>query len=875
MTGKQPGPENTTRVQDKPAEKPERTPSEPRAKAFDEVIKDAKKLEGLFNLYQKDDRLYMEIRPEQFGEMHVFLPTLWTSVGSRSSGTPIEARVFYLEKRDQKVLLVWKNTQYQAHKSAQFKRSLEIVVPDSIGHVFKIESEPHPERQSSLVLLDDFFFSDLADLGARFSRGESIYSLDKTRTLWGNTRAFPMNLELEVRYTMTSPKPRPEPSVPDPKILTARVRYSVSELPMNNGYRPRLADDRVGYFMTSAYDFDKLGLDGTAVNYINRWRLEKKDPGAKVSAPKEPIVFWLENTIPPEFRPAIRDGVLEWNKAFEKAGFKNAVVVKDMPDDADWDAADVRYNTIRWIASLSGEGGGGSSNHDTNPFTGQILDADVIIWAPLRYILAYQAFYSPLSLASSGQTENPFPWGRNFGGEDNFMLGWQRDTTIMAMLAGGVISDIKDVPREFYYEFYKSLACHEVGHTLGLRHNFKGSTTFKLKDLNDRALTTRRSMGNSIMDYFPANLAPKGTKQGEYYPTTIGAWDEWVIEYGYTPLEAANSEDESPALAKIAARSNEPELAYGTDEDADDGGSPFAISIDPVCVKFDLGEDSLTYAEQEVQRTRDVWRQFEKRALFEGKSYYYLRLGFVTSLMDYYFLLNRAVLKWIGGVYHSRTHVGDPGNALPYRVVEPEKQRRALEILKKDILNADALKFSAEFLVKLQADRSINPLHPRPEPYEWFRLASDSVRLNFSLADYLQTLYQRLLRSLYDPVRLHRIQDNESMTRGEKLTLGDYMGELNAAIWRELKDGQSITPYRRILQRECLARVTDLVLKAPPQAPADALSICRYQLKELDKSIQNYLQAQTSVDLETRAHLENCADQISATLKAAQVKNIS
>jgi hypothetical protein len=851
-------------LQEKPAEKEEAKPPEPKEKTFDEIVKDAKKLEGLFTLYQKEDKLYLEILPSQFGKMHLFIPTLWTSVGYGGAGLYLADKVFVLEKLDKKILLVWKNTNFVAKKSPQYKRSLENVVPESIAHAFKIESEPHPERKSFLVLLDDFFFSDVVDLGGMLSTPQNAYSLDKARTVWGKNKTFPKNIELDVRYTLTSAKPRPEPSVPDSRVFTLRVRYSISELPVNNGFRPRLADDRVGYFATRIYDYDKLDLDGTVVRYINRWHLQKKDSGAKLSEPKEPIVFWLENTIPLEFRPAIRDGLLEWNKAFEKAGFKNAVVVKEMPDDADWDPADIRYNTIRWVASLSGEGGGAFGPSRINPFTGQILDADVVMYAPMNFIFSYQVFDSPLSFPFLGQAENPYPWKRNIWSQDNIMLGWQRDYAIFDMLASGKISDVKEVPKEFLYEFYKFLGCHEVGHTLGLRHNFKGSTTIKLQDLHNKNITARESIGNSIMEYLPANLAPKGVKQGEYYQTTIGSWDKWVIEYGYAPIEAENSDGELPALAKIAARSNEPELAYGADEDAYNFGQ-FAVSIDPECVTWDLSDDPLAYSEQVVQRTKDLWRQLEKRALFEGKSYSYLRQGFSSSLGQYFAATNR-IVKWIGGIYHKRTHVGDPGQVLPYQVVEYGKQRRAFDIIKNNLLNPDAFAFDPEFIAKLQVERFMD--------FDYLFQTIDRLRLDFSLADYLQNFYRMMAAALYDPMRLHRIQDNELMAKGDKLTLGAYMGELYAAIWQELKDGKSIGPYRRILQREYVARATDLVLKAPAQAPDDAISIYRYQLKELDKSIKSYLGVQTSVDLETRAHLENCTDLISETLKAVYIKNI-
>lgn len=858
--------EGAATVQETPKEGAPEQPPEKKEKKFEDVIKEAVKMEGLFNLYKKDDKLYLEIKPDQFGKLYLYVPTLWTSVGYGGTGSYLQDQVFYLERLDKKVLLVWKNTRYVAKESAEYKRNLENVVPQSIVYAFKIESEPHPESKNVLIDLDGLFLQDLPGLGRMFSDDKNPYSVDKNRTVWGKIKAFPKNVELEVRYTLSSTKPLEEPSVPDPSAVTLHVRYSISELPVNNGFMPRLADDRVGYFMTQVYDFDRFGLDGTVARYIDRWYLEKKDPDAEVSEPKEPIVFWLENTIPPKYRPPIRDGILEWNKAFEKAGFKNAIVIKEMPDDAEWDPADIRYNTIRWAASLTGWGGGAFGPSRINPLTGQILDADVVMFAPINYIFAYNVFVSPLDAFHWGEWNNPLPGRMDPWAMDNLFMGFQRDFGIFEMLAFGQIKDIKDVPEQFMYDFYKFLACHEVGHTLGLRHNFKGSTTISIKDLQNTEITSRESIGNSIMEYLPANLASKGEKQGQYFQSTIGAWDYWVIEYGYKGLAAQTPDDELPALEKIASRSNEPQLAYGTDEDAYDFG-PYAASVDPESTTNDLSDDPLTWCEKQVQRQKDLWKQLENRALFEGRSYVYLRSGFSASLSQYFYTLNRLV-KWIGGIYHKRTHVGDPGDVLPFTVVEYAKQRRALDIIKDNLLNPDAFSFDPDFLAKLQLNRFF-------DFRQMFRaMQTGTFRMDFALSDYLKQYYQRMLAMLYDPMRLGRIEENETRTKGKKLTLSDYMGELYSSIWEELNTEAPIGPYRRILQREYLNRVTELILSPKTPLPDDAIAISRYQLKHLDKALEGYLAKNSDADLVTKAHVENCSDIISEILKAVYVKNV-
>lgn len=825
--------------------------------AFEEVVKDAKVLKGLFNLYRKNDSLYLEIQKDQFNKQFLYVPTQWSSAGPAFSGWALASRVFTWEKLDKKILLKWVNTRYTASKTAEYRRAMNNVIPETIVHAFKIESAPHKTRGSYLINPDDCFFSDMAKLGKTFSSNpKHRYSPDRKRTFWGNIQAFPQNIELEVRYTLTSSNPLPDEGVPDPSVFTVNVRYSISSLPGTNGYKPRLADDRVGYFMTSRTDFDKTGLDGSNVRYINRWHLEKKEPGAPLSEVKKPIVFWLENTIPKKFRKPIRDGVLEWNKAFEKIGFKNVLVVKEMPDDAQWDPADIRYNTVRWVVDPTGIGGGAYGPRRPNPLTGEILDADIVIWAPLQLRLKYNATIAPLETANLWQ-------------EDNINKSMQRDLGIIHMLAEGAVERLEDVPESYFYSYYKDLVCHEVGHTLGLRHNFKGSTTIPLAELHNKTQTGGIVFGNSVMDYLPVNLAPKGVEQGEYFPTTIGVWDYFAIEYGYKPIDAATPEQEFPELKKIAERSNRPELVYGTDEDARDLSS-YAVSIDPTSTVFDLSDDPLGYSRQQAERIRDLWRQLEKRALFKGESYVYLRDSFSTTLTQYYRAMSHSV-KWIGGIYHSRSHVGDAGGGLPFRVVEYDKQRRALDLIKRYLLSPDNFGFEPSFLNKLQNDRYMDY-----KDYETAIKVFSTGRYthDFSLTAYLQDLYSNILRSLYDPLRMQRIIDNEGRVKGKTLTLGNYLEELHSSIWQEVSRREEIGKERRILQRAALTQLTQLLISPKGPVPGDALSLTRYLLKKLSKDIGGYLKVkgQAGLDLTTRAHLENCLDTIGKTLEAGYAK---
>jgi hypothetical protein len=525
----------------------------------------------------------------------------------------------------------------------------------------------------------------------------------------------------------------------------------------------------------------------------------------------------------------------------------------------------VRYNTIRWAASLSGVGSYAFAEGRVNPLTGQILDADVVIIAPMNFIFSHSVFDSPLAGRLNEGDLPPLPGKMSPWSLDSLMLGFERDYAVFEMLARGTIKDVKDVPEQFVYDYLKFLGCHEVGHTLGLRHNFKGSTAIKLKDLHNPEVTRKSSIGNSIMEYLPNNTAPKGVKQGEYFQSTIGAWDYWVIEYGYKPFGAKTPDEELAHLQAIAARSNEPELAYGTDEDAINFGT-YSLSVDPECVGFDLSDDPLSWYVQLLERIKDVWKQLEDRALFEGHSYVYLKNGFAASFSQNFSAMFR-VVRWVGGLYHKRTHVGDPGGALPFEVVEYEKQRRALDIIRENFVSPEAFAFDPEFLRKLQVDRFMD--------YEQVEAAaaSGTFRLDFALSEYLKSFDQRMFRLLYDPLKLSRIQENESRVRGKTLTLGKYMTELHVSIWSEVGTGAAIDTYRRILQKEHLKKVSEIILKPSPPMPDDMVSILRYQLKRLDAGIKDYLAKRIDADLATRAHLESCSDSINEAIKAVFVKD--
>lgn len=871
-SGKTPGPKGPAATNKQDEKKAGDT-----LKSFKEVIKDATKIEGMFTLYRKEDQLYLEIRPEQLGRLYLFLPTLFTSVDAwRVSGSYLEDKVFYLDKQEKKVNWVWKNLRYQSGGDSAAARSLNNIVPNSIYATAKVECEPDSESKAILISLNDIFFADIANLESMFTEGDqTTFRIDRGRTAWGPIKAFPKNLELEVTYTLSASKPVYSPYLADSRALTVRTRFSLSELPQGNGFVPRVADDRVGYFTSSFLNFDfdpRRTLEGPLVKYITRWDLRPKSPGDSLSEPEQPIVFWIENTVPPRLRPAVRDGILEWNKAFARIGFKDAIVVKEMPDTATWDPADVRYNTVRWVTSLSGQMSFAFGPSRANPLTGQILDADVVVLAPELWLFYYNLYARPWDQGSKPhfgmETQD---LRRSLWAKDNLAVADKMDFGILAMLARGEIRDPADVPEEFIYRSVRSLVTHEIGHTLGLRHNFKGSSTIAIDQLQDTTYTTEHSIGNSVMDYLPINLAPPGIKQGDFFERTIGAWDYWAIEYGYRPIAATSPDSATAELRRIAARSGEKDLAYGTDEDAYDWG-PYAASIDPTSAIFDLSNDPLGWSEGQIELVKMLWENLQKRSAFPGYSYETMRRA-MNSTMGHYFSSNWDAVKWIGGIYHVRGHVGDPQGRDPFQVVDGAIQRRALALLIENMFSTRPFSFDPNVLNKLQAPRDYDPLN-----WETFYqdLGAGRATLDYSPHRMYRSFVSGLLSYLYDPLRLQRLLENEQRFSpgAEKFTLAEYMNRTDQAMWTELTRGMEVNSYRRILQREYVQTLTGLVLKPPAPCPDDAVALSRHLLRRVHQKIGSYLKKNPQADLATTAHLQDLSNEISQTLRATITRTV-
>ncbi|MBD1846180.1 zinc-dependent metalloprotease [Cyanobacteria bacterium FACHB-63] len=882
------------------AETPPRSDQKPRTEGdrsqlrpFDEVIKDATPLKGLFTLYrnEKSGKLFAEIMPEQLDRNFFAAMTLESGVGERGiySGLPIGDFLFTLRRHSNTIQFVVPNIYFRSEQGSPIQRSIQRSFSDSILETLPIRSI-HSERKSLLVELNPLLLSDLPGLLPVL--GSSLggdYSPDMNNSYFDRVKAFPQNIEVETVFSfMGSGNAESLPTyietLPDSRAFTLKVRYSLSQLPENSDYRPRLADDRIGYFITAYKDYTNDNSRRPFVRYINRWNLQKQDPNAPLSKPKKPIIFWIENSVPLEYRDAVRDGVLMWNRAFEKIGFKDAIEVQQMPDKADWDPADVRYNTIRWFNTNDAIFAMGPSR--VNPLTGEILDADIIVSADFTRAVKEDyrtlveqnqmrsapfaaqltgnadlcnygmAAHSLRKQAKANEKKNiaRLRFGSQLGNYQDLCFGvdtakqYAVGNLSLALMQNTLPSSPE--MKAFAQEFMRSLIAHEVGHTLGLRHNFRASSMLKPEELNNTVITRSKGLVGSVMEYAPVNLAPQGTKQGDYFTHIIGPYDEWAIEYGYKPINAIIPLAEKRELDKIAQRAPAPELTYATDEDL--------TYLDPKINVFDMSGDLLTYAQWQLNNAREMWNRVDQRYPFQGDGFNEVRVAF-NAVFEYYFQYSTFLSEYIGGQYFNRFKAGDAKGRLPFEPVPIEQQRQALALIEKYVFSEDPFRFSPDFLNKLA-------------PSRWAHWGADPTpNLDYPIHDNILFLQSVTLYSLLDYDRLARLRDSELKTQaGQGLTIPDLFDSLQSSIWGDVikpQDNLKLSGLRRALQRQHMEAMISMLLRQA-QVPEDARTVARYELKQLQRSIDRAVGRVNEKEVYTKAHLEEARDRIAKALDA-------
>jgi hypothetical protein len=597
------------------------------AQNISEKVADLEATEGFFTYYfdQNEDKLWLKVT--ELNNEFLYANYLAAGVGSNDIGLDRSQqggeRVVYFEKRGPKLFLIQPNLRYIAQSDNELeKKSVREAFASSILYGFPIEAE---ENGAYLIDLTPFLMRDAHGVTDRL-RGmrEGSYSLDKSRSaLYSEgTFNFPKNTEFETMLTFTGSNPGREVRsvVPDPSAITVRQHHSFVELP-DNKYTPRVYDPRAGYYPTTFMDYASPIEQDMAVRFINRHRLEKKNPTAEVSEAVEPIIYYLDNGTPEPVRSALLDGARWWNQAFEAIGYKDAFQVKVLPDDAH--PLDIRYNVINWVhRSTRGWSYGGSV---VDPRTGEIIKGNVLLGS-LRvrqdYMIA-TGLLAPFSEESESE---------------------------------GVLENLANSPMmEMALARIRQLSAHEVGHTLGIYHNFASS-------VNDRA---------SVMDYpHPkVDIIDGELNLDDAYDTAIGDWDKVTIAYGYQDFP--DNVDETMALNELLEQVHARGLDYISDNDARPQGGAH-----PTAHLWDYGQDPIEQLAH-ILEVRDIaLTQFGMANIPSGRPTTYLE----DVLVPIYFFHRYQVegtVKLIGGMEYTYKIKGD--NQPSPRIVRASAQRNALQ----------------------------------------------------------------------------------------------------------------------------------------------------------------------------------------------------
>jgi hypothetical protein len=828
-----------------------------------EKLKGFEAKRGLFTLHVKENDCYLEVPAGLLGAP--FLLATSVSGGSELAGQQWADMPCAWVRLEDRLMLVEREVRYRVKDPRKpiaevVRRTYSDRVIQSVPIVAMAGANPVVDVKALFGGRAEAFFGKLA---ARLDA--QLAEVTKAKT-------FPENVVIALSMPDASREGR---------ITT--ITYALSSLPRpeQDRFQTRVADDRVGYFLTAAKDWtdDTQGGD-RFVRWINRWELQKADPTLERSPVKEPIIFYIEKTVPFRFRQAVADGILEWNKAFEEIGLLSAVVVRQQTDTefADLDPEDVRYNFFRWIVSERAFAMGPSR---VNPWTGQILDADIIFDESMvrSYLRDYEVtireaprtLYSPAMNQMLDSDPERFWFARREPGETSPLeRPGHEDEGTSCSLGDGLAQEIgmgliaADLARQgapgapypdaFMSQLVKDVVMHEVGHTLGLRHNFAASTWRSMSEINSEQAPL--DICGSVMDYNPVNVRAPGSPQGGFAMRGLGPYDLWAIKYGY-----ATFPDEAAGLAATVAAVSSPQYAYATDEDT--------TGPDPRATRWDLGRDPLEFAQQRMELSRSLWTQVVDRVVPNGDGYRDARRAFDMMLGSYQGAAGIAA-RYVGGEYVYRDHKGDAGARDPIVPIPAEIQRRALDLVCRRVLEEGAFaSITPELLRKLGKGN-------------WSHWGSNdrNVPASYPIHTRVLGIQSWALWSLTNPDTLSRLIDAEAKAgpQDELLTVPDVLDAITKAVFGKLvaepasvKGGTARAPIvptiQRNLQREWASELIAMVTEAeggptPPIVRALAMG-----------EVRRIADAMSAVDLTqldpySRAHVQETQGRLKKALDA-------
>ena len=762
-------------------------PSRPerRIRPYDRVItKEAKTSPGLFLVHRIEDKVFFEVPTSELGKEMLWVTQLeQTQTGYSHAGEPVGDRVVRWEQRGDDLLLRDVRYEIRADVEDPIQGAVKATSMEPIIAVLPIQAYGKDKRP--VVEVTSIFTGDLPEFTARRRLGAS--GVDPRRTFIEKVKAFPTNIEAKILVTYRTGGGGGGMGGPGGPIpggggregsVTVMLHHSLIDLP-EKPMRPRRYDDRVGYFTVSFEDYGSLKHQVEEVRYITRWRLEKKDPKAAVSEPKKPIVFYLGREIPARYRPWIKKGIEAWQPAFEKAGFKNAILAKEPPtpqEDPDWDAEDARYSSIRWLPSTIENAYG---PHVSDPRTGEILEADI------------RMYHNILKLVRD--------W--------YFVQASPNDPKAQSL----PLSD------ELIGELLQYVTSHEVGHSLGFRHNMKASSSYTVEQLRNKEFTKKFGVEASIMDYGRFNYVAQPGDGARLIPI-IGPYDDFAVEWGYREFPDAKTYDqEKKELAKITARQLEDrKLRFGDPDPAED----------PSQQTEDLGSDPIQATEFGLKNIDRVAGFLVKATAKPNENYELLGEMYEQLLGQRRRELGH-VVNLVGGFV--RANLWYPEGKKIFDPIQAEQQKKAVKFLIENGLRMPPSLVAAEILDRLESHGTAGRI-----------LASQQV----------------ILRALVNKTRIDRMSEFEARSK-DAYKPADLFGDLFEGMFSDLRlqPGKPIEVdlYRRNLQRAYVDLLASFLEN--PADDSDLPALARHSLQRVQKELPGGSLTLEDLSPTVRAHL--------------------
>ncbi len=807
---------------------------------------------GLFTLWRKSGKLYIDLAKDQLDSdfIQTAVPANGLGAFGVTPGLPYlefpTARIVRFARADDKIVVTWPNTSFTATPGTPAARAVAASFAPSVIATAPVVAQDAASGRlvfdASYLLGDVLDLTDaLRDAFASDKAPGSAYRLDETRSYFGATKAFPENVIVEADQTFTSAMP-PDifDNVIDARAIQIDVKYNIAKAPPLGSYMPRLADDRVGYYPNIQLQFDADNLRERQVREIIRWNIAR-----------HPMVYYISNTVPVQYRETIREALLTWNNAFARVGYPNAVVVKDQPDDPAWDPDDIRYNTVHWLTQAY-DGGFAQAGLVWDPRTGEMIHTSVVVDADLlRFGYLEGADFTDPVRALRG--------GSGFAAEEAAYAAGAKASATFGLSALWAMGEIPTgmVPPHYAQDFLRSIVLHESGHNWGLQHNFIASEAYSSAEVRSKSFTDRYGLANSVMEYTPTNVWPKGMSTGGYFQTVLGPYDYYAIRYGYAPIPGATTpEQERPTLLKWASAWSNPWYRFAMDEDVDWNSGH---AIDPRIDQFDLTNDNLSWCEAQMRISRTILAGIPQRYRQNEASHDPLRQAFAFALFPA-FSCTQVAWHYVGGEALSRSHFGDPGAIVPLTLVPRNESKRAFAFLDAHLFSPAAWNLSPSLLRQLVYSEWVTDI---PQPLWAY---DPPIRHDEPIAQIAEVLQQRTLRSIFNPVLLQRLDDLELKYRGgSTMSLSDAFAWTQAAVFGDLrgKNLDSMGEVHRSLQQWYARMLAQMLLAPRPGTPYDAQSLARAELVAVRDESRAARQRSGLDDL-TKAHLaalEAVADQ--------------